>query len=87
MYLLMAAEMGVASVIVLLIIFFRIGKQAVFVFLKDRDPFFRAIALGSFAGIAAVIVANIFGGRFYDTEIIGYFWILTALLFRIPYLK
>ena len=81
-YLIIAAEMGVPALLVFLWILIVIGWKTRWLYRHAQDPFFKAMALGWLAGLAGLLVANMFGSRLHSEEISAYFWILCALIMR-----
>ena len=81
-YLLIAAEMGIPTLLVFLWIVGLIFWKTRWLYRHARDPFFKAMALGWLAGLAGLLVANLFGSRLHSEEISSYFWILCGLVMR-----
>lgn len=81
-YLIVGAELGLFGLGVFLWILALIFKNTWFVYRKSQDKFIRALALGFLAGIVGLLVCNIFGSRLDSQELTGFFWILTALIFK-----
>lgn len=82
-YLILAAEMGIPTLIVFLLIVFVAGIQALKLYYLTKDPFSKAFALGMLGGIAGLLMSNMFGSRLDSQEVSSYFWILCALLMRL----
>lgn len=82
-YLIMAAEQGIFSVILFLLIVLTIMKNANWVLKNSDDKFYKALALGFLGGLAGLLMANMFGSRLNTLEISGYFWILAGMVMRI----
>lgn len=81
-YILIAAEMGLPTLfiflLIILIVFFATRK----LYRISTDPFIKAFALGFLGGLGGLVISNIFGGRLDSQEVSSYFWILSALVFR-----
>ncbi|MDP8247600.1 MAG: O-antigen ligase family protein [Candidatus Tritonobacter lacicola] len=82
-YLSLAAEMGLPTLIVFIILIHHIFKATWVVYRKCPDPLLRATAHGFLAGIVGFIVANMFGDRFSSEETITYFWIIAAIIMKV----
>jgi putative inorganic carbon (hco3(-)) transporter len=82
-YLILAAEMGIPTLLVFLIIVMVAGIQALMLYYQTKDPFSKAFALGMLGGIAGLLMSNMFGSRLDSQEVSSYFWILCALLVRL----
>ena len=81
-YLLIAAEMGIPTLLVFLWIIGLAFWKTRWLYRHAKDPFFRAMALGWLAGLAGLLVANAFGSRLHSEEISSYFWMLCGLVMR-----
>ncbi len=81
-YLLIAAEMGIPTLVVFLVVLVVMAYYAWWLYRKTEDDFFKSTALGVLAGIAALLVANMFGSRMDDQAVASYFWILAAIVMR-----
>lgn len=81
-YLIIAAEMGIPTLIMFLMIFVVLIKNARFLYRKSKDKFIRSLALGVLAGVFGLLVVNIFGSRMNSEEVSAYFWILAGLVMR-----
>lgn len=86
-YILLAAEMGIIALFVFLLILWIIFVNTRKLYVKTREKFFKALALGFLGCLGGVFVANIFGGRLDAQEVSSYFWILAALIFRALYIE
>lgn len=82
-FLLMAAEMGIPTLVVFLWIFLIILKNTWWVNRHTDDPFFKAASLGFLGGLSGFFMANMFGSRMSTQEVVAYFWMLAALMIRI----
>jgi O-antigen ligase len=81
-YLLFAAEMGIPGLLVLLWVLGRVMREAVWLYRRTPERFFRGLGLGFAGGMAGLMVICIFGSRITSFEIFGYFWILAAIVVR-----
>lgn len=79
-YLLLAAEAGVPSLILLLALFSAWGFTALKLYLRRRDPVDRRLGLVFLGSLVGVMVSCTVGSRFSEEALIGYFWILAALV-------
>ncbi len=79
-FLMVAAEMGLPTVVVFIILLGLIGAAARRLYRQTSDRLLKAMALGVLAGLPALIVANLFTVCIADQEVIGYFWMLAALI-------
>lgn len=81
-YLLIAAEMGIPTLLVFLLIIAMVFYYTHWLYRHASDLSTKAIALGFLAGLAGLLVANMFGSRMDSQEAAGYFWILCGLIMR-----
>jgi len=81
-YLLIAAEMGIPTLIVFVLVIGVGWYQARWLYIRTKDVTLRAIALGMLAGIEGLLVVNMFGSRMDDQAVSSYFWILLGLVMR-----
>ncbi len=81
-YLLIAAEMGLPTLGVFLLVLLMIGYYTHWLYRHAQDKALKAIALGFLAGLAGLWVANLFGSRMDHAEVSGYFWIICGLIMR-----
>jgi O-antigen ligase len=79
-YLLIAAEMGLPTLFIFLMLTARLFKWSLQIYLASQDRLYAAIGMGYAGGMVAFWVSNFFGTRFTTTETISYFWILSAFL-------
>ena len=82
-YLLIAAEMGIPTLVVYMMIVFKLLKYSLAVYRQSTDALYRGVAMGFSAGVVAFLVANIFVCRFNTTETIGVWWIIAAIVILI----
>jgi len=78
-YLILAAEMGIPSLVIFLIILFILIKNAAWLLKHSKDRYFKAFALGVLGGIFGLLVANMFGSRLNTEEVSSYFWLYAGL--------
>ncbi len=81
-YLLIAAEMGIPTLIVFLWIVAIVFFKTRWLYLRSKDPFYRALALGWLGGLTGLLAANMFGSRLHSEEVSSYFWIISGLIMR-----
>ncbi len=81
-YLLIAAEMGIPTLIVFFLVLFVGVGYTYWLYGHTSDQFLKATALGLLAGLFALLVANMFGSRIDSQEASSYFWILLAIVMR-----
>ena len=81
-YLLIAAEMGLPTLLVFLMVLCMVCYYTHWLYRHTEDRAMKAIALGFLGGLAGLWVANIFGSRMDHEEVSGYFWILSGLIMR-----
>ncbi|MDD4899722.1 MAG: O-antigen ligase family protein [Candidatus Omnitrophica bacterium] len=78
-YLILAAEMGIPSLVLFLIILLLLIKNAAWLLRNSKDKYFKAFALGVLGGVFGLLVANMFGSRLNSEEVSSYFWLYTGL--------
>lgn len=81
-YLIIAAEMGVPTLLVFLWILGIVFWKTRWLYRHAQDRYFKALALGWLGGLGGLLVANMFGSRLHSEEISSYFWILCGLILR-----
>ena len=81
-YLLIAAEMGIPTLLVFLLLLFMALYYTYWLYRHTEDPMIQAVALGFLAGLFGLIVTNMFGSRMDDQAVSSYFWILCGLIMR-----
>jgi putative inorganic carbon (HCO3(-)) transporter len=81
-YLLIAAEMGIPTLLVFLLVLAMVWHYTRWLYWHAQDTAIKAIALGFLAGLAGLAVANMFGSRMDHAEVSGYFWVLCGLVMR-----
>jgi len=79
-FILVAAETGLPSLALLLLLFAAWGLAALRLRLGRRHPVDRSLGLAFMGSLAAVFVSGMLGSRFSDEALIGWFWILAALV-------
>ena len=82
-YLRLAAETGIPGFILFLGIIFFSLRQCVRM-QANRDRFLFALALGSFCGMMALLVAISFGPEYQNYRVKMLYWVLAALMYAIP---
>lgn len=81
-YLLIGAEMGIPTLLVFLIMLLTVMYYTFWLYRHATDLSTQAIALGFLAGLAGLMVANMFGSRMDSQEAAGYFYVLCGLIMR-----
>jgi O-antigen ligase len=79
-YILQAAEMGVPSLLLLLLLYLAWATAALRIHRRHRHPVDRRLAVAFLGCLAAVLVSCMLGSRFSDEALIAWFWILAALV-------
>lgn len=82
-YLIIAAEMGIPTLLIFLFIVFQVIRNTYLLYRTTQDPFSKAVALGFLGGLFALLMSNMFGSRLDSQEVSSYFWILSALIMRL----
>ena len=86
-YLILAAEMGIPSLVIFLVILIMLIKNSWWLSRHSKDRYFKAFALGMLGGLFGLLVANMFGSRLNAEEVSSYFWLLSGLLMRAVIMK
>ena len=81
-YLLIAAEMGIPTLLVFLLVLVMAWAYTYWLYHHTTDLSIKSIALGVMAGLVGLLVANMFGSRMDDQAVSSYFWILCGLVMR-----
>ena len=81
-YLLIAAEMGIPTLLVFCWIIWLIFWSSQKLYRKSGDPFIKTISLGMIAGVPSLLVSNIYGCRLNSVEVTSYFWMLSGIIVR-----
>jgi O-antigen ligase len=81
-FLMLAAEMGLVTVAVFVVLLMMIAFHAAWLVWFAQDPLMRALGLGMVGGLVGMIVANQFSYCFGSQEVTGYFWLLSGLTMR-----
>ena len=79
----MAAEQGIAGLLVLASMFLKAAASGWSLYKKDLSGFQRGLGLGFVAAVSAMLVTNLFGDRFSQLEVGAYFWIFFGLVDRV----
>ena len=79
-FVLVAAETGLPSLALLLLLFAAWGWLALQMRLRHRHPVDRSLALAFLGSLVGVFVSGLLGSRFSDEALVGWFWILAALV-------
>ena len=81
-YLLIAAEMGIPTLLVFLLVLGSAFYYTYWLYRRTTDETHKAIALGFLSGLVGLVAANMFGSRMDDQAVSSYFWILCGLIIR-----
>ena len=81
-YLLIAAEMGVPTLLIFLLTLVTAFYYTYWLYRHTEDETHKAIALGFLAGLGGLLVVNMFGSRMDDQAVSSYFWMLCGLIIR-----
>lgn len=86
-YLILAAEMGIHTLTIFLVILFILFKNTLWLYKKIKDRFIRAVTLGFLGSLGGLVMANMFGSRLITEELSSYFWILAGLIMSCVIMK
>jgi O-antigen ligase len=86
-YLLIASEMGVPTLLLLLVFLSWLAATALRVSLRRRNPIDRRVGLTLLGTLGSLVVSCMLGSRFSQEALIAYFWILAALLAVVAQLR
>lgn len=87
-YILIAAEMGVPTLLIFMYLLITLFRYAVNIYRFHPDRLCAGLGMGYATGMICFWVANFFGCRFNTIETISYFWITSAMIIlirRTPY--
>jgi O-antigen ligase len=79
-YILLAAETGLPTLALLLLLFLVWASMALRIRFRRRHPIDRSLALAFLGSLVAVVVSCMLGSRFSDEALVGWFWMLAALV-------
>ncbi|HXB57680.1 MAG TPA: O-antigen ligase family protein [Vicinamibacteria bacterium] len=79
-FILLAAETGLPTLALLLLLFLAWSLIALKLRFRRRHPVDRGLALAFLGSLVAVVVSSLLGSRFSDEALVGWFWILAALV-------
>lgn len=79
-FLLQAGEMGLPSLLVLLLLFAVWARKALRIRLTHAHPIDRRLALTFLGMLAGVLVSCMLGSRFSEEALIGWFWMVAAMV-------
>lgn len=85
-YLLVAAELGIPALIVMVIVLLWLGATTAVLYFRRHARKDRALPLAFLGTWAATVSSCVWGSRFSDGSVIGFFWILAALLIVLRHL-
>ncbi len=86
-YLILAAEMGIPSLLIFMAILFILVKNSNWLYRKTKDKFIKAFALGVLGGLFGLLLVNMFGSRMNAEEVSAYFWIYAGLIMALVRMK
>lgn len=86
-FLLQAAEMGLPSTFLLLLLFLAWARTALRLRFRRRHPVDRRLAVAFLGCLVGVFVSCMFGSRFSDEALVGWFWILAAMVVVVGHLR
>jgi putative inorganic carbon (HCO3(-)) transporter len=81
-YLLIAAEMGVPTLLVFLVVVAMAFHYTAWLARHTQDTLLKGMAYGFIGGLGGLLMANMFGSRMDAQQVSGYFWILCGLMMR-----
>lgn len=81
-YLKIAAEMGIIGLVVFLMLWVVPFVRSWKLYMRTNDRFIRGIALAGMASVLGIAVVNMFGSRFFREELIGLYFVFSAILYR-----
>ncbi len=76
-------EQGIIGILILLGILFYALRDGWLLFRRSDDDFLRGLGLGLMGMTIATVVGNFFGDRWTYLSIMGYFWIIYAMVVRV----
>jgi hypothetical protein len=86
-YLSVAVKRGYIALIIIVTIIMKLASQAKELYKSGTDSFFRALGLGTFAGLCGLFgIAGMFGSFLEETQVNILFWLLLAVILRCKYL-
>lgn len=86
-FILLAGEMGVPSLLLLLLLYVVWSAVALRIHRKHRHPLDRSLAAAFLGCLVAVLVSCMVGSRFSDEALIAWFWMLAALVVVVARLR
>lgn len=86
-YLKVAAEMGLIGLGVFLMLWAVPFVRSLKLYIRNKDDFVRAVALAGMASVLGIAVVNLFGSRFFREELIGLYFVFSALLYRLQIMR
>lgn len=81
-FLQVACEEGVVGLALMAMLFWKAVSGGWELYREGSTPFLRGVGLGFIACTFAVVVTNLFGDRFSELELGGYFWLLLGAVHR-----
>ena len=86
-YLLIAGELGIPAALVFLGMYLLAIGGANELYRLTHDPLSKALSLGFLGGIFALLSSHLYTTELDAPEVLGYFWVLAALIFRLRKLE
>jgi len=86
-YLLTAAELGIPAAMVMVVMLLWLAATTTVLYFRRRAREDRALPLAFLGTWAATVSSCFWGSRFSDESVIGYFWILAALIVVLHHLS
>ena len=83
-YVKILGETGLAGIIALFFLIYRLWIKARESFLMEQDPFCKGLARGFLLGMAAMLVHAIGANTFIIVRIMGPFWLCAGLIVALP---
>jgi O-antigen ligase len=78
----LVVELGLIGLVLYAWIMFGIWKKAFGVLRSPGTVLGHLLAAGFIGAVPALIISDVTGGRFYNGEIMAYFWLLAGVMFR-----
>jgi O-antigen ligase len=86
-YVLLSTEAGIQGLLALVAVLLGLFGLAWRVRRQDESEEARIISFGYMMAVLGMMLGNVFGSRFFDGDVMGNFWILTALVARYATLR
>jgi len=86
-YLFIAGELGIPAAMIFLGMYLIAIGGAQELYRLTRDPLSKALSLGFLGGIFALLSSHLYTTELDAPEVLGYFWVLAAMIFRLRKLE